>query len=427
MPLRDWRRREKVKALLLAVGSELLRPGRPETHSEILTPLLEQHGLEVESRRIVSDRHNEIVEAIVEARRRPRLILVTGGIGPTRDDRTRQAMAEALERPLRRDAASTRAVRAWCRSHRLPFTREQESQALLPAGTRAVRNPVGSAPGIWYSDERGAILVLPGVFGEMWRMLKESLPRLRHLGAGAVATATLRTAGKGESRVDRRIAAVVRGFPEVDVTTLASPGETTIQLRARGRGAERSVARCRDAVAARMGRDLVSAKGERLEEVVFRLLRRRGWTLATAESCTAGLVSARLTSVPGASRVFLAGAVCYNNRAKTRILAVSDRILRRHGAVSRAAAVAMAQGAAALAGSRMAVAVTGIAGPSGGTRRKPVGTVHWAVVGPGVAVTSHRVLPGDREKIRQHSATIALDLVRRALLLRMGPSSRARS
>jgi nicotinamide-nucleotide amidase len=400
----------------MAVGSELLRPGRRETHSEAITPILERIGLEVESRRVVSDRRADIAEAIVEARRHPRLVLVTGGIGPTRDDRTRGALGDALDLPLLRDAGSMRAIRAWCRRHGFPLTRQQAEQALLPAGALPVRNRLGSAPGIWYRDEQGAILVLPGVAGEMLRMLQDAIPRLRRLGAESVATATLRTAGKGESRVDRRIASLARTFRNVEFTTLASPGEVLIQIRARGGGATRTIAQCRDAVAARMGADLVSAKGESLEKVVMGLLWRRRWCLATAESCTAGLVSARLTSVPGASRVFRAGAVCYNDRAKARILAVPEQVLRRHGAVSRPVALAMARGAAVLARSQMAVAVTGIAGPTGATPRKPVGTVHWAVVGPGVRVTARRLLPGDREKIRQHSAAIALDLVRRALL-----------
>jgi nicotinamide-nucleotide amidase len=222
------------------------------------------------------------------------------------------------------------------------------------------------------------------------------------------------------------IAPVVRRHPGVDVTTLASPGEIEIQLRSRGRGAGRRVSRLRSALERRLGADLVSAEGERLEEVVHRLLRRRRWTLATAESCTAGLVAARLTSVPGASRVFLAGAVCYNDRAKTRILSVPEEILRRHGAVSRSAVVAMARGVAALTGSRISVAVSGIAGPGGGSRRKPVGTVHWAVAGPGRVFSIRRVLSGNREKIRQHAAAVALDLVRRALLAPTGSSPRRR-
>jgi len=415
-----------MKVVLMAVGSELLRAGRRESHSDHIIPLLESSGLEVESRRVVSDQQWEIEEALEEARRRPRLIVVTGGIGPTRDDRTREALGDALGRPLRKDPAAARAIRAWCRRHRFPHTRDQQRQAFLPQGARVVRNPVGSAPGIWYADERGAVLVLPGVFGEMWLMLLDALPRLRRLGAGPIATATLRTAGKGESRLDRKIAPVTRRFPGVEVTTLAAPGEVVIQLRARGTGADREVARCREAVAGKLGPDLVSASGERIEEVVVRLLKKRRWTLSIAESCTAGLVSARITSVPGSSRVFLAGAVCYNDRAKTRILAVPAVTLRRHGAVSRPAALAMARGAAALTGSRMAVAVTGIAGPGGGTPRKPVGTVHWAVTGPDGTRSLRRLLPGDREKIRSHSATLALDLVRRALLPRRRTSSRTR-
>ncbi len=393
-----------------------MRPGRPETHSRHVTAALEGIGLEVGSRRVVSDETREIVAAVSEARAGSRLVLVTGGIGPTRDDRTRDALAEVLGRPLRLDRGSERAIARWCRRHRFPFTAAQRRQAFLPEGSRALPNSAGSAPGIWTSDPRGVLVALPGVLGEMRAMLASLLPRLLPLATGGLATAVLRTAGRGESSIDARIAPVIRRSPGIEVTTLASPGEVTIQLRARGRGAGAAVARCRKEVARRLGTDLVSESGETLEERVLHLLRRRRLRLATAESCTGGLVAARITSVPGSSRAFVAGAVCYNDRAKARILSVSSEILSREGAVSRPVALAMAKGAAVLAGCEVAVAVTGIAGPGGGSRRQPVGTVHWVVVAPGVVRSLRRRLPGGREKVRCHAAAIALDLVRRALL-----------
>jgi nicotinamide-nucleotide amidase len=405
-----------VKATILAVGTELLRPGRPETHSEGLTALLRTVGLDVESRRIVPDRHEAIVEAVRDARRRPRLILVTGGIGPTRDDRTREAVSEALGRPLVTDRAAERALRAWCRRHRIPFTRDQARQARIPRGARRVANRVGSAAGFRYADRRGVVLVLPGVLGELRPMLERQLPRLRRLAGGRLVTVSLRTAGRGESRIDRAIARLVRRFPEVEVTTLAAPGEVVIQLSAQGARAAGSVAACRRAIVQKLREDLVSAAGESLESVVLRHLRKRRMRIAVAESCTAGLVCARLASVPGASRALAAGAVCYNDRAKRRILSIPGRALRQHGAVSRWTALAMARGVAALAESAIGVAVTGIAGPGGGTPRAPVGTVYWAVVGPNGFAAGHRLLPGDREKVRVHSASIALDQVRRFLI-----------
>jgi nicotinamide-nucleotide amidase len=250
----------------------------------------------------------------------------------------------------------------------------------------------------------------------MQAMFEGLVPRLRKLAHLPVATLTLRTAGVGETRVDHRIRAVAKRFPEVEVTTLASPGEVTVQLRSLGVGAHARVERCRHWMARILGPDLVSAEGESLEEVVFRGLRRMGWQLSTAESCTAGMVAARLTRVPGSSRVFNAGAVCYNDRAKERVLAVPRASLHRHGAVSRVVALAMARGAVRAFGTEMAVAVTGIAGPGGGSTRKPVGTVHWAVAYPGGERALMRHLAGDREKIRTHAACIALDLVRRTLL-----------
>jgi len=406
-----------VKAVLVAVGSELLRPGRRESHSEHLTSFLEEIGLEVRCRRIVSDCAGEIVGALVDARRSPQVILVTGGIGPTRDDRTRLALAKALGRPLRLDPASEKAVRRWCRGHRFPYTAAQKRQAFLPAGARGLPNTIGSAPGIWFADPQGAVAVLPGVAAEMRAMLHGLAPRLRRLvGRQSLAGSTLHTAGRGESELDSRITPLSRDYPRVEVTTLASPGEVTIQLRARGRGARGQVARYRGQIARRLGADLVSEHGETLEEVVCQLLRRHRLRLATAESCTAGMVSARITSVPGSSRIYLGGAVCYNDRAKSRILSVPRQILFQDGAVSRRAALAMARGAAALTGAEVAVAVTGIAGPGGGTPEKPVGTIHWAVLSPFALLTRSGCLSGDREKIRLHATAVALDLVRRILL-----------
>jgi competence/damage-inducible protein CinA-like protein len=412
-----------VKACLVAIGSELLRPGFRETHSDWLTPRLESEGFEVASRVVATDDPTGIDRALAYARSLGGLVLVTGGIGPTRDDRTREALANLLGRPLLQDPRAETQVRNWCRSHRFPLTRAQRLQAFLPRGSRPIRNRVGSAPGIWADSRDGVVIALPGVASEMQAMFGTLLPRLRRLAHLPVATLTLRSAGVGETRIDHRIRAAQRLFPEVEVTTLASPGEVTLQIRSRGRGARTRVDRCSKWMVRVLGSDLVSANGMTLEEVVFSQLRKLGWHLSTAESCTAGMVSSRLTRVPGSSAVFHAGAVCYNNRAKTRMLAVPRTMLLRHGAVSRPVALAMARGAARASGAEMAVAVTGIAGPGGGTSRKPVGTIHWAVAYPGGDTALMKHLAGDREKIRNHAACIALDLVRRTLL-RLRPGLR---
>ncbi len=373
-------------------------------------------GLEVVSRQVVSDDTDAIASALGHARSCGPFVLATGGIGPTRDDRTREALARLLGVPLRRDRSAEAAVRRWCRRYRIRFTPAHASQALFPAGTRPVANPVGSAPGIWLADGGGWVLVLPGVFREMAVMFRAMAPRLRRIAGTRPSSATLRTAGVGESRIDARIARVARRFPEVEVSTLASPGEVMIQLWARGAGAARRAAACRNGMERILGEDLVSTRGEALEEVVMKLLRRRGWRLAAAESCTAGLVGARLTRVPGSSSVFAGAAVCYDDDAKRRLLSVSSKILEHHGAVSAATSRAMARGAAALFETALGVSVTGIAGPGGGSRARPVGTVHIAVVHPGGARHRRWLLPGNREKVRTHAAALALDQVRRALL-----------
>jgi nicotinamide-nucleotide amidase len=405
-----------VKVSLVAVGSELLRTGFRETHSFWLTQRLEAEGFEVVSRQVVSDEEEEILRALEHARSRAFLVIATGGIGPTRDDRTREALAAAVGRRLRLHPRAETQVKSWCRRHRFPFTKSQRRQALFPEGALVLPNRVGSAPGIWFRDPQGIVLVLPGVFSELTAMFQPLAARLRSLPRSFPATAIFRSAGVGESRVDARIRATVRRFPRVEVTTLASPGEVTIQLRSRGPSAAAEVKRCRHRVAGVLGVDLVSERDETLEQVLLNLLRHRGWRLATAESCTAGLVAARLARVPGSSSVFPGGVVCYNDRAKERLLRVPRETLARWGAVSRPTALAMARGAARSLGAEVGVAVTGIAGPGGGTPLKPVGTVHWAVVHPGGRSALSRRLSGDREKIRAHAACLALDLVRRALL-----------
>ena len=373
-------------------------------------------GFEIVSRQIVGDDLEAIAAAFRQARSCGRLVLATGGIGPTRDDRTRLALARSLGVPLRRDRRAEASVRRWCRRYRIRCTPAQASQALLPAGTRPVANRVGSAPGIWLADARGWVIVLPGVFREMAAMLAALAPRLRRIAGMPPASATLRTAGVGESRIDARIGRVARRFPAVEVSTLASPGEVVIQLWSHGAGAARQVAACRHGMARVLRQDLVSARGETVEEVVMALLRRRRWRLAAAESCTAGLLGARLTRLAGSSRVFAGAAVCYNDAAKRRLLSVSQEVLRRRGAVSAAISRAMARGVAALFETRLGVSVTGIAGPGGGSRATPVGTVHVAVVHPGGVRHRRWILPGDREKVRVHAAVLALDQVRRSLL-----------
>jgi nicotinamide-nucleotide amidase len=269
--------------------------------------------------------------------------------------------------------------------------------------------------------------VFPGVFSEMTAMFGGLIPRLRSLRPTSFATATLRSAGVGETRIDARIGPATRRFPQVEVTTLASPGEVVIQLRARGRAATRELSRCRRWMAQALGSDLVSERDVSLEEVLVDLLRSRGWRLATAESCTAGQVAARVTRVPGSSSVFVGGVVCYNDLAKEHLLAIPHAALARGGAVSRPVALAMARGAANRMRAEVAVAVTGIAGPGGGTSRNPVGTIHWAVVHPGGESSQTRKLAGGREKIRAHASCIALDLVRRILLAERSGSARRRA
>lgn len=415
-----------MKAFLIAVGSELLAEGHPDTLGGYLTGQLEGIGWRVTGRRIVPDDAAQISKAILEGRGPDQAVLLTGGLGPTRDDQTREGIAQSLEKALRLDGEAQRQIRSWCRLRKVPYGPQQRRQALFPLGAKVIRNRIGSAPGIWYRGREGFLISLPGVPAELRAMLVSLLPRLRRLGSPPRPEAELVITGIGESEIDRRLARWSRSWPEMEVTPLAKPGEVRVRLKAPRRGASRRL----DSLIARarteLGVNLVSWEGESLEEVVLHLLRKRGVTLATAESCTAGLIAARLASIPGASSSFVGGAICYNAHCKSAILSIPREILKKHGEVSRPTSLAMARGVTRLTGADLGVAVTGVAGPSGGSSMKPVGTVHLALHGLGRASSRKFQMVGDRETIRWRSSTLALDLVRRRLLESPGAPSRRR-
>jgi nicotinamide-nucleotide amidase len=408
-----------LNAVVIAVGSELLRPLRRDTNGDWLIARLFDLGIEASWRTAIGDDVASISHVVRQALADAGTVIVTGGLGPTEDDRTREAVARALDVPLTRDPMMADRIAALFTARgRVPSPR-QSVQADRPDGMTFIDNPLGSAPGLLLQRDDGVLAVLPGVPAEMKSMFDASVaPRLAACKHGALARTTLRVAGRPESTVDDLLRDLY-GTEGTETTILASAGSVELLLTARGADAvdaRRRLVGLAEAMRARLGVDCYGVDDESLAVAVSRLLVVKGQSVAVAESCTGGLLGATLTDVPGASAWFRGGLVCYANDLKNSLAGVPDELLREHGAVSEPVALALAAGARRVCSADFALAITGVAGPEGGTVEKPVGTVHVALAdaGPGRAVKID--WPGDRELIRRRAVTVALDLLRRRLL-----------
>jgi nicotinamide-nucleotide amidase len=400
-------------AAFVAVGSELLRAGKPETNSVRIAELLRPCGFRLVEKRCVEDDAAAIAAALLELSLRAALVVVSGGLGPTADDVTREGAAEALARPLVRRPELVAALAERYRSLGREMPEVAARMADILEGAEVLRNPRGTAPGQLLTAGDTTFVLLPGVPWELDEIFaRHLLPRWQ--GAAGVEVRTLRLAGVYESAVEQRVSPLYDRFGRDSVTILAGRGLVDLVLVADGDGAAARLAEMVDAFRAVVGPDLYGVDDDTLAAVVLGALRRRGLRLAVAESCTGGKIGERLTAVPGSSEAFVGGIVAYSDALKRERLGVPAALLAAHGAVSREVAEAMARGALAL-GADCAIAVTGVAGPGGGSDDKPVGTVHLAAATPGgVRLARHR-FPGHRELVREFAATFALDLLRRAL------------
>ncbi len=411
-----------MKAEIVAVGSELLGPLRAETNGLWLTGRLLDAGIEVVARATLADDRALVASAFREALARADVVIATGGLGPTADDLTREAASDATARPLARDAAILETLRA--RFVRLGRTMSptNEKQADLLRGALALENARGTAPGQWLPLGERVLVLLPGPPGEMKPMFEEKvLPRLRERAGPSrvVRRRVLRIAAMPESAVDEVAAPIYSRFENPKTTILGAAGQVELHLVAHGEGEADAEARIEDLAAllrAALPGRVYSEDGRDLPHVVVSLLRERDLTLAVAESCTGGLLCARLTEVPGASAVVERAFVTYANRAKVEELGVSAADIDRHGAVSEEVAAAMAAGALSRAGARVGVGITGIAGPEGGTDEKPVGLVYVATCGAAGTAVRRNLFPGGRERVRFQATQVALEMVRRGLL-----------
>ena len=412
-----------MRAAILAVGTELLSTDRLDTNSLRLTEALERYGVTLERKVVVGDRHRALVETFRDLAAGHELVLVTGGLGPTTDDLTRDAAAEALGRTLSLDESIVDELRERFRAFGRTMPDVNRRQAMVPSGrTEVIPNRRGSAPGLKLIEPSGTTLFLfPGVPNELEGMIESHLePWLAERSDGRRSERIeLKVAGMPESEVEERIAPAYDELGREAVSVLAGAAEVLVRATAVGGEAERRevLGRAERLLSELLGDAVFTHRAdETLEAVVGGLLAERGETLVTAESCTGGLVAERITRVPGSSAYFLGGAVVYTDRLKRELLGVAPELLEAHGAVSEPVARAMATGAREAFDADWALAITGIAGPSGGSEVKPVGTVHLAWAGAGGV--DHRRLRflGDRDRVRRLSAQVALEGLRRRLL-----------
>lgn len=409
-------------AEIIAVGSELLTPQRVDTNSLAVTASLNSLGVEVVLKQVIGDDRERLCEAIRTAVRRSDIVVLIGGLGPTEDDVTRDAVASALGRKLVLSLEQESVLISRFRQINRPMAPNNIRQAYLIEGAEAMSNPHGTAPGQFLSTDRGALALLPGPPRELKPMVTNELtPRLRPvIPPQVIKERTFRITGIGESDLDTLIAPVYTKYKNPATTVLSAPGDLTVSLRAMTDSeaeADRLLRELGNAIAGLLGERVYSENAaEGLEQVVGRLLRKERATVATAESCTGGMIASRLTEHSGSSDFFIAGYVTYTDKQKQEVLGVSRQLLEKHTAVSEPVAAAMAEGARQRSGAAYALSSTGYAGPTGGTEHDPAGTVYLGVAGPaGTRVVRVRY-GADRDRVRALATQGALDLLRKTLM-----------
>jgi nicotinamide-nucleotide amidase len=412
-------------AEIIAVGSELLGTTRLDTNSLYITGRLAEIGIEVRSKSVVGDDRQLIAQLCRQALDRADVVILTGGLGPTDDDLTREAVAAVTGRELIEQPAIVERVTARFARRGLKMPDINRRQALLVDGAVMIDNPNGTAPGQYLDLEGQLIVLLPGPPRELQPMFNVICDGALSERAGADRTcrASVFVTGRTESHVEEALQPLYahwrREHPPIETTILATPGQIELHVSVRSGDRAAAEARLRQAqqsIATALGADVFSIDGRPLEEIVGGLLRARGWTIAAAESCTGGLLLSRLTDVPGSSEYVAGGAVLYSNRLKTDLAHVPAELIEKHGAVSEPVAAAMADGIRRQTGADVCVGITGIAGPGGGTPEKPVGTVAIAILAGGQPAGVRTFsLPGGRTQIKFNATQAALDMVRRAL------------
>jgi nicotinamide-nucleotide amidase len=411
-----------MRVILLNTGTELLLGDVQDAHLAFIAREILPLGLRIEERRTVGDTE-AIRHKLAELFPGCEILFVTGGLGPTADDITREMVADLLGLALQESPDLLASLQRRLRVRGIKWTSGIARQADVPTGAEVLPNQNGSAPGLYLRAninpriQSPHLFLLPGPPRELQPMFRAFvLPILRSIvpGSALIERRLYRIADKGESVVEEAIGDRVLAVPGIELGYCARPGEVDVRIVGKARAIERADAIIRST----LGSSVFSAAGETLEEVVVKLLTQRNQTLAVAESCTGGLLANRITNAPGASAVFLAGYVCYANQAKIDMLDVDPRLIEKHGAVSEQVVSALAEHARVCARSDYALATTGVAGPSGGSPDKPVGTVYIGLAASDETIAKELFFPTDRETFKQIATQAALELLRRRLIVR---------
>lgn len=416
-----------IKLEILTLGNELLIGLRTNRHLTYLGDQLARCGLHPLRNVVVNDDEVAIGREFSASLRRSDLVIVTGGLGPTPDDITRECVAEVLGLELVRDPAIEEHLHAYFRARGEPMPESNRKLAFRPDGADVLVNRVGTAPGLWLEREGKTVILLPGPAAELQDMFQEEvIPRLRKKGVvgDGEEYVRIRTAGIGESFLMEKIRPLLDRCPGVEIASCPHEGMVDLRLSSiNGDWTRSHLEKLGLRIAERLGDDFVCFGHDSLEHVVFEILRNRNLTLAVAESCTGGLLASRFTDIPGSSKVFLGGVVCYTNDAKVQVLDIPECLLQQHGAVSAETAVAMAAGVGECLGSDYALSVTGFAGPGGGSEQNPVGTVYLGLDTPEDCWARKIHIRGGRHHVRKQAVNALLDWLRRTLLKSQTPAA----
>ena len=410
-----------MRAEIIAVGTELLTPSRVETNSLFITKKLNEFGLNVMRKFVVGDREEEIVGALVSALKGSEIVIVTGGLGPTHDDITREIVAKALGRKLARDSSILEELRLRYQKVALKMTDNNLRQAMVPEGAVPMENPNGTAPGLFMKEGKTLLFLLPGPPLELEPMMSQVMDLIgQHKQVSRPFSQRLRVASETESGIDSAIGSIYKSYSSIETTILSSPGLIELLFfwvgEANKQLAQEQLQELVGRVREKLGHAIFTDQEEDLGEVVGRILRDKGMTVATAESCTGGLLGKMMTDVPGSSDYYLGGVVSYSNDLKVDFLGVSETSLERFGAVSEQVAAQMAVGIRKDTSADLGLSVTGIAGPGGETTEKPVGLVLIGLSSDQETRVKRIQMAGPREAIRIRASRFALDWLRRSFL-----------
>jgi nicotinamide-nucleotide amidase len=414
-PAKDW------KIEILAVGSEMLTPFFQDTNSLYLTQRLNDLGMDVQFKTIVGDSRDNLFLALRQALDRSDLIIATGGLGPTEDDRTREVLASVLGKKLifRKDLLQKIENRFSLRGMKMPVVNKK--QAHIIENSIVLENRNGTAPGLWIDTGQKTVILMPGPPHEMQPMFENVVwPRLQTFEKHYIFRRVIKTVGLTESRIEALLEGIYPTIQNTQLTTLAHPGQIAIHLKSTSDGslsaAKKKVDRATKLICEALKHSVYTTEGEELEEVIGKYLRNKKLTLAVAESCTGGYLGHRITNVPGSSEYFLQGVMAYSNQAKIDLLGVSPDKIENYGAVSSQVATDMAAGIRESSGADFGLSITGIAGPSGGTEDKPVGLVYTALAAAEKTIVKKNLFLGNRNAVKFQSSQKALDMLRRYLL-----------